>query len=152
MKHPLRICSIVLTLGIFLAGPYGLSANASQRVQIEWRVITASHKRGNIDPRLRDIYRDLGSVFNYGSYRLIDMNRVSLTPHQEVSVPLSATQTFVVKVTGVRRQWVHARIQLLNKGQPIFGTTVQLMNGRTLLIGGPTDHGKTFIFSLRSFW
>ncbi len=152
MKYLSRFFLTLVFLAACAFFPITPQLNAAQRVQLEWRVISASHQRGNVDPRLRDIYRDLGSVFNYSSYRLINMNRVYLSLNQEVSVPLAPNQTFIIRVMGISRQWVRARIQLIRSGRSIFGTSVQLMNGRTLLIGGPTDHGKTLIFSLRSFW
>jgi len=125
---------------------------AAPSVQVEWRVIDASHKKGVVDPRLKDIYRNLGAVFKYGAYRLIAMDRVSLAPNQQVSVPLSKNETFVIRITGIGSRWVHARIRLLKEGQSIFDTSVQMMKGRTLLIGGPSKRGKALIFSLRSFW
>ncbi len=125
---------------------------AAPTVQVEWRVIDASHKKGVVDPRLEDIYRNLGAIFNYGSYRLVAMNRVSLAPNQQVAVPLSKDETFVIRITGISPRWVHARIRLLKGGQSIFETSVQMMKGRTLLIGGPSQRGDALVFSLRSFW
>ena len=151
-QHFLRSrLTFMLFIALF-ACTFNSSAHAARTVQLEWRVISASHKKGNVDPRLKDIYQNLGAIFNYNSYRLVNMNRLALSPAQQVSVPLSRNKTFVIKVTRVTNQWVHVQIQLLKGDQSIFGTAVRLMNGRTLLIGGPSDHGKILIFSLRSFW
>ena len=140
---------MVLILFVFLMDSHLMAAPT---VQVEWRVISASHREGAVDPRLKDIYRDLGTIFNYGSYRLVAMNRVALSSNKEVSVPLTGDEAFVIRITEITPRWVHAQIHLLKNGHSIFGTSVQMMKARTLFIGGPTDHGKALIFSLRSFW
>ena len=140
---------MALILFIFLTGT---PLFAAPTVQVEWRVITASHKKGAIDPRLKDIYRDLGTIFSYASYHLVSMNRVALAINREVSVPLSREETFVIRVTKITPKWVRAQIRLLKGGRAIFGTTVQMMKARTLFIGGPSKGGKALIFSLKSYW
>ncbi len=141
-----------LFLVVFLIISFSPLSFAGRTAQLEWRVISASHKAGKIDPRLKDIYRNLGAVFNYNSYSLINRNQVVLSPNQQVSVSLSNHETFIIKVTKITRQWVHVQIHLLERGNSIFGTTVRLMKGRTLFIGGPSEYGKALIFSLRGFW
>ena len=121
-------------------------------VQLEWRIIKASHKEGAIDPRLKDIYRDLGTVFNYRSYQIVNMNRLQLSRNQSVSIPLSRDKTCVIRVTNVTPKWVNVQIQIRRGNRSTFGTAVRLMNGRTLLIGGPSNRNSALIFSLRSFW
>ncbi|RTZ91345.1 MAG: hypothetical protein DSY91_05130 [Deltaproteobacteria bacterium] len=153
MKHPSSTRKIVLLLLfilviIILIPQTGRAGN----VELEWRIIAASHKKGTVDPRLKDIYRNLGAVFNYNSYRLVNMNRVRLTPNQSISIPLSSAKTCTIRLTQASPKWAHIQIQITRKNQSIFGTTVRLMNGRMLLLGGPSSGGEALIFSLRSFW
>ncbi len=152
MRHLFRSNLTLFFVGVlfilFLIPGTGRTA----AVDLEWRIISASHKRGSVDPRLRDIYRNLGSVFNYNSYTLVNMNRVRLTPNHPVSVPLSREKTCYITLTQVSAKWVYIKIHITKNGQSIFGTTVRLMNGRMLLLGGPSSEGKALIFSLRSFW
>jgi len=152
MKYlrPLQI-ALLLSAVIFFSSFHPKLCMATT-VQLEWRIISASHKKGSVDPRLQDIYRNLGAIFNYSSYRLINMSRLSMSPNQPISIPFSRNKACVIKITRVTNKWVHAQIQILKGNQSIFGTAVRLMNGRTLLLGGPSDHGKALIFSLRSFW
>ena len=151
-----RFLSLKRVLLIFLFLPVMTAVVPAQgraaAVDLEWRIISASHKKGNVDPRLRDIYRNLGAVFNYSSYTLVNMNRVRLVPNQPVTIPLSRTKTCIITLTRVSPKWVHIRIQIIRDGRAIFGTTARLMNGRMLLLGGPSSKGKALIFSLRSFW
>ncbi|GEM_PF-1838652 len=146
-KHALflLLCLVMINL---LIPPSGEAAS----VELEWRIIAASHQKGSVDPRLKDIYRNLGAIFNYNSYKLVNMNRVRLSPNQSVSIPLSNVKTCIIKLTQASPKWAHIQIQITKKGQTIFGTNARLMNGRMLLLGGPSSKGKALIFSLRSFW
>ncbi len=121
-------------------------------VRLEWRIIAASHRKGNMDPRLRDIYRDLGTIFNYQSYKLINANQIALSEGQSASISLPGKKQCTIKITHVSTQWVNVQIHITQNGRSTFGTTARLMNGRTLLIGGPSSHTEALIFSLRSFW
>jgi Flp pilus assembly secretin CpaC len=152
MKHPSRFRrTLVPFIALFLFISVS-SIWAAQTVQLEWRIITASHKKGSVDPRLKDIYRDLGTIFNYNSYRLINMNQIKLSQNQSTSIPLSKNKICTIKLTNVSPKWVNVRIDITKGNQSIFGTTARLMNGRMLLIGGPSNRGEALIFSLRSFW
>jgi len=121
-------------------------------VRLDWRIIRASHKNTRVDPRLKDIYRDLGAVFNYSSFELLNRNQISLGPNQPVSVSLPGNKTCIIKVTQITKQRVHVQIQIMKNNRSVFGTAARLMNGRTLIIGGPSGGGKALIFALRSFW
>ena len=152
MKHPSRFHrTLVPFIALFLFISVS-SIWAAQTVQLEWRIITASHKKGSVDPRLKDIYRDLGTIFNYNSYRLINMNQIKLSQNQSTSIPLSKDKTCTIKLTNASSTWVNVTIHIIKGNQSIFGTNARLKNGRMLLIGGPSSHGEALIFSLRSFW
>ncbi len=139
-------------LGVILFSFFMPGKGKAASVQLEWRIILASHRKGTVDPRLRDIYRDLGAVFNYNSYKILDMNRVQLSKNQSVSIPLDRNRVCVIKVTNTTPKWVNVQIQINRKGRSVFGTAARLRNGRSLLIGGPSTRNKALIFSLRSFW
>jgi len=121
-------------------------------VRLEWRIIRASHKNTRVDPRLKDIYRDLGAIFSYSSFELLNRSQISLGPNQPVSVPLPGNKICMIKVTQITKQRVHVQIQITQNNRSVFGTAARLMNGRTLIIGGPSGGGKALIFALRSFW
>ena len=148
--RPLQITLFIL-LAIFM---YYLRPQicTATTVQLEWRIISASHKKGEADPRLKDIYRNLGRVFNYNAYRLISSNRFSMSLNQPVSIPISKNSVCIIKIIDATNKWVHVQVRILRGDQTIFRTTVRLMNGRTLLLGGPSSRGNALIFSLRSFW
>jgi hypothetical protein len=121
-------------------------------VRLEWRIILAGHKNTRVDPRLKDIYRDLGTVFNYASFELLNQNQISLSPNHPVSISLPDRKTCIIRVTSMTKQRVHVQIQIMKNNRSLFGTAVRLMNGRTLILGGPSGKGKALIFALRSFW
>jgi hypothetical protein len=146
-KHAVLFLFCLVTMNLLIPQP-GKAAS----VELEWRIIAASHQKGSVDPRLKDIYRNLGAIFNYNSYKLVNMNRVRLSPNQSVSIPLSNIKTCIIKLTQASPKWAHIQIQIKKRGRTIFGTNARLMNGRMLLLGGPSSKGKALIFSLRSFW
>jgi hypothetical protein len=46
------------------------TSTAFAEVQVRLRVIGASNDKKGIDPSLKDIYTEMGSLFNFTSYRL----------------------------------------------------------------------------------
>ncbi len=146
-----RKCLLATVVFLALVLMTSLPAHGAS-ARLGWRIIRASHKSTRVDPRLKDIYRDLGAVFNYSSFELLNQNQISLRPNQPVSVSLPGNKTCVIKVTQITKQRVHVQIQIIKNNRSVFGTAARLMNGRTLIIGGPSGGGKALIFALRSFW
>lgn len=63
------------------------SSEAFAQVQARVRVIQASNVGVMIDPSLRDVHDELGSLFNFTSYRLLKDESLHLMGNRPVEIP-----------------------------------------------------------------
>lgn len=111
------------------------------QVQTRVRVIEASNVGSNIDPSLRDLTGQLGSLFRYTSYRLLRDERVNLSPNQPASVPAHEGRSIEITQVGLQPNMAEIRVRIRRDGTDLLNTQVRLSPGRTVLIGGP-KHGE----------
>ncbi|RPJ08104.1 MAG: hypothetical protein EHM36_05890 [Deltaproteobacteria bacterium] len=138
---PLFFCLILLLLL-----PSGVYAQVEARI----RIIEASNAGPSIDPALRDVHDQLGSLFNFSSYRLLKDIRLNLLGNRPVEVPLYKGRSMQVTLVGEYRNMIELRIRMTREGAPVLNTQVRLTSGRTILIGGPRHEGGVLICALSS--
>lgn len=114
---------------------------APAQVQTRVRVIEASNVGSVIDPSLRDLHGQLGSLFRYTSYRLLRDERINLSPNQPASVPVHQGRSIEITQVGLQAHMAELRVRIKRDGADILNTQVRLSPGRTVLIGGP-KHGE----------
>jgi hypothetical protein len=114
---------------------------APAQVQTRLRVIEASNVGSTIDPSLRDLYGQLGSLFRYTSYRLLRDERLNLSPNQPASVPVHQGRSIEITQVGLQANMAEIRVKIRRDGADLLNTQVRLSPGRTVLIGGP-KHGE----------
>lgn len=114
------------------------------QAQTRIRVIQASNIGHNIDPSLRDVYRELGSLFSFTSYRLLRDETLDLILNQPVTISAHPGRSMEVSLIGLRRDIAKLRIRVVREERDILNTEVRLLPGRTVLIGGPR-HGEGVI-------
>jgi hypothetical protein len=110
-------------------------------VQTRVRIIGASNVGSSIDPSLRDVHDQLGTLFNFTSYRLLRDLNLHLVGNQPAEVPVHKGRSMEVTLIGEYRNTVELRIRIKRDGMNILDTQVRLSQGRTILIGGP-KHGE----------
>jgi hypothetical protein len=132
-----KILSFVLVLILFSLLPSLTLAQVQTRV----RVIQASNVGKAIDPSLRDLHDQLGSLFNFTSYRLLRDEIVILSPNQPASVSTHKGRSIEITQVGFQRNIAELRVRIRRDGTDILNTQVRLSPGRTVLIGGP-KHGE----------
>ena len=118
-----------------------LPSMAPAQVQTRVRVIEASNVGSVIDPSLRDLHGQLGSLFRYTSYRLLKDERLNLSPNQPASVPIHQGRSIEIIQVGLQANMAELRVRIKRDGADILNTQVRLSPGRTVLIGGP-KHGE----------
>ena len=120
------------------------SSMALAQVQTQIRVIQASNAGSTIDPSLRDVHSELGSLFNFTSYRLLKDETLSLSPNRPVSVPVHQGRSIEITLVRQHRDTAKLIVKIKRDGTDILNTQVRLSPGRTVLIGGP-KHGEGVI-------
>ncbi|MBM4277000.1 MAG: hypothetical protein FJ130_03835 [Deltaproteobacteria bacterium] len=140
-----RISGFIKKLALFLFPVFILSlalpSMAPAQVQTRLRVIEASNVGSTIDPSLRDLHGQLGSLFRYTSYRLLRDERLNLSSNQPASIPVHEGRSIEITQVGLQANLVELRVRIRRDGTDLLNTQVRLSPGRTVLIGGP-KHGE----------
>jgi len=142
----MRRIPLVLPLSLILVLLFASAAAAQMNVRL--RVIVASNDGRAVDPSLRDLHNQLGSLFSFTSYRLIREDHLSLYP--SLPAAIQARPGRFIEVTLLRQyaEGAELKIRVIREGRDILNTMVRLSRGRTVLIGGPRYDGRVIIFAL----
>ncbi len=125
------------------------TSTALAEVQVRLRVIGASNDGQTIDPSLKDIYKELGSLFSFTSYRLFRDENLTLSPNQPVSISTRKGRLIEITLIGLHRDIAELRIRVVREEKEILNTQVRLSPGRTVLIGGgPRQREGVIIYAL----
>ncbi len=119
------------------------SSTAFAGAQVRVRIIEASHAGVGVDPILEDVHAELGSLFNFNSYRLLKELNVDLVGNRTVDVPVHPGRSIDLTLVGEYKRLIELRIKMIRDGAVVLNTSVRLAPGRTILIGGPRHGGKT---------
>ena len=130
---------IIVTFVLVLA-PLFVSTALGQ-VQTRVRIIEASNVGSRIDPALRDVHDELGSLFNFTSYKLLRDESLSLTPNRPSEINVHQGVSLEITLTNQQKKKAVYQIRILRQGSEILDTKVRLSPGKTVLIGGP-KHGQ----------
>jgi hypothetical protein len=118
-----------------------LSAVCFGQVQTRLRIIQASNIGSGIDPNLKDIHNQLGTLFNFTSYRLLRDERFILSMNQSVIIPVHQERVIEITLLGKGKGTAELRLKIRSEKTEILNTQVRLSSGRTVIIGGP-KHGE----------
>jgi hypothetical protein len=142
MKKIVLLFVFILILSILFL------STAFAQVHTRIRVIKASNVGQTIDPSLRDVHNDLGSVFNFTSYQLLRDNSFNLSPNQTVSISPRPGILMEVTLVGQHRPVAELIIRVVRKGKEVLNTQVRLSPRRTVLIGGPKLREGVIIYAI----
>jgi hypothetical protein len=141
-----------ITLGLIVAFTllfFSASLSLAQ-IQLRMRSIHASDIDSNVDPALKDLHKELRSLFNFTSYRLIREEMLNLALNQPVLF-FSREGRIDVEVTlvGLHKGTAEVRIRVTREGSQVLNTQVRLSPGRTVLVGGQKHRrGGVVIYAL----
>jgi hypothetical protein len=143
---------IALFLIIFFIFSFLTLSTASAQVQVRIRGIHASDAGSGVDPSLRDLHKELGSLFSFNSYRLMRDETLNLSLNQPASIS-SRDGTIILEATlvGLHKGVAEVRIRVVRDKSEILNTQVRLFPGRTVLVGGPKHlRGGVVIYALHA--
>ncbi len=118
------------------------------QVQARIRIIEASNEGTSVDPILRDVHSQLGSLFSFTSYRLLKDINLGLVGNRPVEVIVHPGRSVEVTLIGEYKNLIELRIRVKREGVLVLNTHVRLFSGRTILIGGPRHAQGTIIFAV----
>jgi hypothetical protein len=128
---------LIIILLIILIVPSITNAQIKTRI----RVIQASSTGRGIDPSLRDIHGQLGSLFSFTSYGLLKDDIINLSPNSPAIISVHPGRSIEINLLGYRRDAAELRLRIKRDGEEILNTQLRLSSGRTVIIGGP-KHGE----------
>ena len=134
-----RDCFIIVVFALLLTLLF--VSTALGQVQTRLRIIEASNVGSSIDPALRDVHGQLGSLFNFTSYRLLKDESLSLVSNRPSEINAHQGVSLEIALTQQKKNEAEYQIRILRQGSEILNTKVRLSPGRTVLIGGP-KHGQ----------
>ena len=121
-----------------------LTSRTFAQVQTRIRTIEASNVGSSVDPSLRDVHDQLGSLFNFTSYRLLRDESVSLTLNKPYEISAHREVTLEITLMNQKKDTAEYRIRIRREASEILNTQVRLSSGRTVLVGGP-KHGQGIV-------
>ncbi len=134
MRHNKLSCFVFLPIIILLTcSPLFAAPDIGIRV----KTILASQDSAHVDPQLKKLVGELKSVFRYTSYRLLSENRLRLQITQTGTVALPGNRILRITPTGIRGKRAELNLVILKNSRQIFQTTIQLLNRKSITIGGP---------------
>jgi hypothetical protein len=142
MKNTASLFIFFLIL-IFLF-PSGVFAQVQTRV----RIIQASNVGATVDPSLRDVHDQLGSLFNFTSYRLLKDEQFTLSPDHSVEIPAHRNIALGIQLLRIGNKAAELRVKMRREATEVLDTQVRLTPGRTVVIGGPKHGEGTIILAI----
>jgi len=133
---------------LFLITIFLFPLESLAQIQTRLRVIRASNVGSSIDPSLRDVHKELGSLFSFTSYRLLIDEPLNLSPNRPISVSAREGRIMIeTTLLGLSKGAAELRIRVTREGKDILNTQVRLFSGRTVLIGGPKLREGVIIYA-----
>ena len=140
---------IALLLAAFFVVSFFSLPTAFAQVQVRIRVILASNAGQEIDPSLRDVHKELGSLFSFTSYRLVRDESLNLSLNQPAKITGRTGKAFLeATLVGLHRNMAELRLRVVREGTEILNTQVRLFSGRTILVGGPRYGEGVVIYAI----
>lgn len=145
-----KIISFILT--IFLTG-WCFAPAMAQNINTHVKVVLASNEGDFIDPSLRELIQELQSVLRYSSYRLLSQEnlRQRLNETGVVKLPenriLHITPMSLSHDSGSRNR-IELKLVITKDGKHIFNSIVDLLNHRSITVGGPKYQQGFLLFNI----
>lgn len=139
------ICLLLLSISISLPGSQTL---AQKSARTEVKTILASNEKGETDLRLKDLARELQSVFRYSSYQLLSRDRLNLNLNRSEKISLPGGRMMTLTLKGISGDRATIQLEILKGDSKIFQSVIQLRNNSSVTVGGPNYKGGYLLFNI----
>lgn len=121
---------------------------AEPPIHIKVKTILASQETGGIDPNLRNLTKDLQSVFRYSSYKLIRQNSLNLNLNKPGKVSLPGNRNMTITPEGISGGRATLKLEIYSGSRKNFQTIIRLRNKSSITVGGPKFKGGYLLFNI----
>lgn len=127
---------------------YASEGRCGQNVKVSVKTIYASKKDNTIDPRIKNLVRELNSVIKYTSYELLSQKNLSLEKDKKAVVQLPGGRTMSLVSKGVEGGRVTLQIEYSKKGSGVIQTNIDFRNNGDVTLAGPEYKGGVLFFHI----
>ena len=117
-------------------------------VRVEVLTILASDQGKDLDPRLKDLVRELQSVFRYSSYQLLGRNSLNLTSDRPEKISLPGGRMMNLTLKGISGDRATLQLEIFRGNNQIIQSVIQLRNRSSVTVGGPKHQGGYLLFNI----
>ncbi len=135
-----------------LAMFYPAVGNCNQQVKVVVKTIYASKNKTEIDPRIKNLVKDLNSAFVYSSYELLDQKNLTLKKGEKAAFEIRGGRKVIITSNGVSSGKAALEIRCKKGNKEIIKTNIDFRNNGDTTIALPAKKGdKLFLHILASF-
>ena len=136
----------------FLIMFYPAEGNCNQRVKVVVKTIYASKDKKSIDPKIKNLVKELNSAFVYSSYKLVGQKNLTLNKGQKATFEIRGGRKVIITSKGVSGGKATLEI-ICRKGKKEFvKTNIDFRNNGDNFIALPAKKGdRLFLHVLTSF-
>lgn len=135
-----------------LAVLYPAEGNCNQGVKVIVKTIYASKNKKSIDPRIKNLVKDLNSAFVYSSYELLNQKNLTIKEGENVTFGIHGGKKVSITSKGVSGGKAALEIICRQGKKEIIKTNIDFRNNGDTTIALPEGKGdKLFLNILASF-
>lgn len=142
----LLMAGAVVAPEVAMAQQRPAAQNEAGKVQIEVMVVHATNS-GRVDPRLRDLQRQLDQM-RFTGFEVLSTSSDSLAEGQNTTVNVAGGHKLKVRLIEKDARNARVRIELLKGNEKRLDTTVTIPRDRIFLVGGPKHDGGKLILPI----
>lgn len=105
------------------------------KVKIDLMVVYANYS-GQVDPRLRDLQRQL-QMMKYTGYQILSTHDAQLGDGQSTSFQIEGGRKVEIKILSRDAEEAKVQIEMYKGSEKKIDTTIRIHRNRTILISGP---------------
>ncbi len=121
---------------------------AQTMISVDVKTVLASKGKKYIDPKLKGLIRELESVLNYSSYKLISQDTISTSMNKRGTAVLPGQHVLQITPGSIKGKRVELKLAILKNNRLDFQTVIQLRNRSSVTVGGPVHKGGKLLFNI----
>ena len=143
-----RLLSIlILFVGVILPASATLADKPALKIRVE--VIQADRASTVVDPKLKDLVKELGPVLNFTGFTLLKKAVIPLDVGKTGEVALPSDRLLKLEFLGFEKDKAKLKVVIIEKGKETFSTIVLLVNKGSVLIGGPPQKQGVLLLRIK---
>jgi hypothetical protein len=123
---------------------------AAPLLNVEVEVIKADRQSETVEPRMKELTREISPVLNYTGFSLIRKSSLNLRLKQTASVPMSPGRKAEVTFVEFDQGKARLLVRILKRKKETFRTTLLMRDQGSAFIGGQPYNDGVLLLRIRS--